>query len=294
MPEPHAHRVSAPQPGRRPRAAGQHKLQFPAAPTGWRATLLGLGRRRAVALFTVVSILVSLVVTALTSELVAGEVKGVDLLTAVLVPLLVTPLISNVGMSLLYEVEAAREHAHQMAVRDGLTNLYNRRFFMAQLASEATRALREQRPLSVVLIDVDHFKSINDTYGHATGDEVLELMAGLLLDAMRPYDVVARFGGEEFVALLPGSGLDAALTVAERLRDQVASLEVHGMPDRPAPQVTVSLGVSCLAPEDEGVAPMLARADQAMYEAKRGGRNRCVVLAPPGTAGGLQRAGAVT
>jgi diguanylate cyclase (GGDEF)-like protein len=108
---------------------------------------------------------------------------------------------------------------------------------------------------------------------------------------MRPYDVVARFGGEEFVALLPGSGLDAALAVAERLRAQVAGLKVHGMPDRPAPQVTVSLGVSGLAPDDEGVAPMLARADQAMYGAKRSGRNRCVVLAPAGAAGGQRPAG---
>ena len=177
-----------------------------AALTGWRGALLRLGQRRAVALITLASVVLSVALTAAVNVALDNIDKmPTDLLIAILVPLLVAPLVSHAALGLLQEVDAARQALQHLAIRDGLTKLYNRSFFMAKLQAETSRALREGNPLSMVMVDVDHFKAINDQLGHAAGDDVPERLASVLIAGLRPYDMSARYGGEEFVALLPGA-----------------------------------------------------------------------------------------
>lgn len=256
------------------------------APAGWRRVLLRLGHGRAVALVTGVSVALSLAVTAVVNVALGNTTQLViDLLIATLVPLMVAPLVSHYALGLLFELEHLREQLQHAAIRDALTQLYNRRFFVARLDTEIERARRTGQPLSLLMIDVDHFKAINDTYGHSTGDDVLERLAVLLIGAMRPYDLVARFGGEEFVALMPSARLDQAEAVAERIRCAVESMPVSWPGTQGtgrAGPVTASVGATVLSEAGEHAADLLARADRAMYAAKNGGRNRCVALPPPG------------
>ncbi len=159
----------------------------------------------------------------------------------------------------------------RLAVMDGLTEVANRRNFLERLEAEAGRARRYGRPLSVAMIDLDHFKAINDAHGHAAGDEALRRFAAFCREALRASDVIGRLGGEEFGIVLPETGIDAALPVMERLREMVGAQRNHEAAGFIG--FTISVGVAELRPEDE-VSKLLSRADQALYAAKRQGRNR--------------------
>lgn len=254
---------------------------------GWRGVLLRSGHWQAVGIITLMSVLVSVLVT-VAVVLTMGNIETLplDVTVAVLVPLVVAPLVSHRAMGLLYELEESRVLLHQLAIRDGLTHLYNRRFFMGRLDTELERARREGSAISVLLMDLDHFKSINDRFGHATGDEVLERFASVLIHATRPYDLVARHGGEEFVALLPGASLEEARVVAERVRETTRQIRFSLSGDGQGPEhgLTVSLGISGLGGVEDSGAALLERADRAVYAAKAGGRNRTVCI-PPGDRG---------
>ncbi|MBI2943445.1 MAG: sensor domain-containing diguanylate cyclase [Candidatus Wallbacteria bacterium] len=153
---------------------------------------------------------------------------------------------------------------------DEMTGLYNYRTFRALLGREFTRLERYGEPLSLLLLDIDYFKKVNDTYGHQTGDAVLRALASLLLDTKRGVDAVARYGGEEFVMILPDTDLDGAALLAERVRKQVAAQPI--LPDR---SVTVSIGVASFTASDRGPEDeLIHRADMALYRAKQSGRNR--------------------
>jgi diguanylate cyclase (GGDEF)-like protein len=167
------------------------------------------------------------------------------------------------------ELVARARHA---ADHDHLTGARSRRAFFDLAAHERARALRAGSPLSLLLFDVDHFKRINDTHGHATGDRVLADIVERAGAVMRNIDVVARLGGEEFAVLLPDTALDTALLVAERLRAALDRASDAGSLDT---GYTVSIGVATLAP-DESIDAMLSRADAALYAAKAGGRNAVV------------------
>jgi diguanylate cyclase (GGDEF)-like protein len=250
----------------------------------WRAVLLRSGHWQAVGIITLMSVLVSVLVTmAVVLSMGSVETLPMDLTVAVLVPLVVAPLVSHRAMGLLYEVEEARVLLHQLAIRDGLTQLYNRRFFMGKLDIELERARREGSPLSVLLMDLDHFKSINDRFGHATGDEVLARFASVLMEATHPYDLVARHGGEEFVALLPGASLKEAQGVAERVREAAQDIRftLPGNGSHTEHGLTVSVGISGPGGGEESASALLERADRAVYAAKAAGRNRTVCI-PPG------------
>ena len=246
---------------------------------GWRRVLMRLGPRQAVVAVTLLSIGLSLVVTA-----GVGLANGLYpvpwsyMAIAVAVPAIVAPLAVSMIVTLMHEADASRRALRELAVRDGLTNLYNRRFFMARLEAEVARAQRDGTPLSVCMIDVDHFKRINDQRGHATGDDVLERLAAVLIASLRPYDVSARYGGEEFAAVLPGATLEDAARTAERLREAIAEVRIPAFGDATTPHVTASLGVTALAGGHDSASALLTRADRAMYQAKSGGRNRCVSL----------------
>ncbi|AKQ56703.1 diguanylate cyclase [Bordetella hinzii] len=166
---------------------------------------------------------------------------------------------------------------------DGLTGLGNRRYLDEYLAAEWARAHREQRELSLLMIDVDHFKLFNDLYGHIAGDEALKRVAGTIFACCdRSSDLAARFGGEEFAMVLPGKTAGSARLTAEKLRRNVEALQIPHAEGGTGPWLTVSLGVSTLVPaSDRPYTDLIEQADRGLYEAKRQGRNR-VVQAPDG------------
>ena len=169
------------------------------------------------------------------------------------------------------------ERMERMATTDGLTNLVNHRHFQGLFDSYLARAERYGRKLSLILLDIDHFKTINDTYGHPVGDRVLKRMAGVLSVAARKTDVVARYGGEEFAILLEETDREGARLHAERLRETVEKEEFHC--DNGRFRCTLSLGVAAFPDDAAHKAAVIECADQALYEAKRGGRNRVVTFA---------------
>jgi two-component system cell cycle response regulator len=166
----------------------------------------------------------------------------------------------------------------EMAITDGLTSLYNRRFMTTHLEQTLDQAQRQERSLAVLIADMDHFKSVNDTYGHDAGDAVLKELAERMRGSVRGVDLVCRFGGEEFVVILPDTDLDTAGVVAERIRSRVAA-DGFRLPDGQVIDRTVSVGIGALQSPDDTVETILKRADGALYDAKTGGRNRVVAKA---------------
>lgn len=167
-----------------------------------------------------------------------------------------------------------------MSITDDLTQLFNRRYFHARLEEEIERARRYDHPVSLFMMDIDHFKPVNDNYGHQTGDEVLKVIGSILKSNTRRADIVARYGGEEFVVLLPETEQETARVAAEKIR---AAIEGHSFtaPEGPLFHVTASFGVSCLDVTDPNTADIagsiVKEADDAMYQAKETGRNRVAV-----------------
>lgn len=160
----------------------------------------------------------------------------------------------------------------QLATRDALTQLCNRRYFLQQAQGEFLRARRYKKPLAAVMIDLDHFKKINDTYGHSSGDQVLIQFAEVCRQSLRSSDLLARYGGEEFILLLPETPLAEAREAAERLR---RTIEAHLFCiEQGCVHITASFGVSVRQPEDASIEALINRADQALYTAKQNGRNR--------------------
>lgn len=166
----------------------------------------------------------------------------------------------------------------EMAVTDALTGLHNRRYLESQLPQLVEEAANGGRLLSVLTLDVDFFKAVNDTYGHDAGDRVLQEMAGRIRGSVRGTDLACRTGGEEFVVVLPGTDLPTAERVADRIRKMVAAKSFLAAPGCYLP-VTASVGVSSLATGGDSAEDLLKRADQALYRAKREGRNRVVSAA---------------
>jgi two-component system, cell cycle response regulator len=175
--------------------------------------------------------------------------------------------------------EAFQQQMYESALRDNLTKVFNRKHFNDLLTKEFAFASRHAAPLALLFVDLDHFKKVNDTFGHPAGDFVLSEVSGVLSGAIRAEDVVARFGGEEFVVLCRGTERTGAMELAERLRKEIGDRRyVYGGKVIP---VTISVGVALMPdPSMTQPAALLAAADKALYEAKRAGRNRVVVAAP--------------
>jgi diguanylate cyclase (GGDEF)-like protein len=186
-------------------------------------------------------------------------------------------LLSALGSFAAVSIDNARLHQRtlELACTDGLTGLYNHRHFKKMFAEEVARAGRYHKPLSIIMCDVDSFKVFNDRFGHPNGDIVLQEIAGLLRQLLRGCDTICRYGGEEFVALLPETALAAAVHVAERIRGSVAERSPDFLGHVTGGQgVTVSVGVASF-PEDGSSEELLLKAvDQLMYQAKRNGKNR--------------------
>jgi diguanylate cyclase (GGDEF)-like protein len=169
------------------------------------------------------------------------------------------------------ELKHAREALLRMATTDELTGLANRRHFMENLHAEFDRARRYGTAFSLIMMDIDHFKHINDTWGHKAGDLALQQTALTLKHSLRTSDIVGRVGGEEFAILLPETEADAAQVTAEKLRQAVEALSVHFDGNRIP--VTISGGVAGCSGDDTGIDEIYIRADSAMYQAKKDGRN---------------------
>jgi diguanylate cyclase (GGDEF)-like protein/PAS domain S-box-containing protein len=175
-------------------------------------------------------------------------------------------------MQQLAEIEALQVTLKEQAMRDPLTGLYNRRFFEEACANELARAQREGYPVALAMFDVDHFKAVNDTYGHAAGDEVLIAMARLLRDHARVSDVACRYGGEEFMLLLPHIALEDARARVEQLRQECADSAIAFGSFRMS--VTVSIGLAAYPAHGLTARELIGRADEALYRAKNLGRNQ--------------------
>ena len=176
---------------------------------------------------------------------------------------------------LIKKLYAAQEQLREMSVTDELTGIHNRRFIMERLGEEFQKARRTNTPLAAIMLDLDHFKNINDTYGHPFGDVVLKTVAERVKGRLRAYDLFGRAGGEEFLILTPLTPLGDATVLAERIRDIIRSEKIgDGISEV---TMTASLGVSVLTERDEDPDALLGRADRALYKAKEQGRDRVAV-----------------
>lgn len=232
--------------------------------TGW---LLRMGVARAViattAFSTLVSVSISLAINVLRNELH----PLVDwLLPSTLVPVIVTPGIAYAFLSLAWRLETAKAALQRAATTDALTGACNRH----DLLDNRLALLPAQRPFGVLMLDIDHFKAINDADGHGAGDAVLVAVTRTCQARLRTSDIFCRWGGEEFLAVLPGCDLQGAVRVAENLRGAVAAMRV---PEASRP-VTVSIGIAVSGAESGTFAEVLNEADRQLYRAKKAGRDR--------------------
>ena len=175
--------------------------------------------------------------------------------------------------------ERLRDNVQQsieMAITDALTGLYNRRYMESHLGALVEQAAARGKPLTALVLDIDYFKSINDTYGHDAGDDVLREFATRIKKSIRGIDLACRLGGEEFVIVMPETDMAVATIVAERLRRRIASEPFAIQQGTKRIEVTISIGIATLDTADDNAATILKRADQALYRAKRDGRNRVV------------------
>lgn len=182
-------------------------------------------------------------------------------------------ILQNVVAFLQKDLKNAR--LFEMATTDSLSQLYMRRYFENRLDDELRRLQRHAEPCALLMLDIDHFKLVNDNYGHQTGDEVIRSVGRLLKEVCRQgVDLPARYGGEEMIVLLPQTTHEGAMTVAERIRQAVSALHVPAMDPKPFPQVTLSVGVACYGDHGKTRVELIEAADQALYRAKASGRNR--------------------
>jgi diguanylate cyclase (GGDEF)-like protein len=180
------------------------------------------------------------------------------------------------------ELRSAIAELEQLALRDGLTGLFNHRYFQECLEAEVSRARRQSQPVGLLFIDVDHFKHYNDRHGHPAGDRLLRRLATVLTGGRdsglprvaRISDTVARYGGEEFVMILPATPLEGCLVRAERLLRTIAEYPFEYRESQPGGHVSVSIGVACFPTHADDKQQLIARADAMVYAAKREGRNR--------------------
>ncbi len=240
--------------------------------------LIALPKGAGEVLIVVVSVVASLLFTWLYVELL--EPPSVllfhSLVIAFFVPLVVASPVSAVLLYLLRQLDTARQTAHALAHTDALTGCANRRRWMDVALRQWQRHQAGEQALSMVLVDLDNFKRINDQFGHDAGDAVLCAAAQAIERTLRPGDLMARWGGEEFVALLPGAPVPHATEAAERVRQAIEiapAPAISGGATRPP--VTASIGVATLRP-GESLDSLINRADAAMYAAKRKGKNCCV------------------
>ncbi len=193
-------------------------------------------------------------------------------------------ILTNIANVASLAIDNAR--LYRQATTDGLTGLYVRSFFMVRMEEEANRSARYGRTFSLLVMDIDHFKKFNDSYGHQTGDEVIKLVCQIVKRAIRVgLDVPGRYGGEELVLILPETSAEGAMVVADRIRKNVENTPLPG-PNGESLRVTISVGVATFPGQGDNAHQLFERADQALYQSKQNGRNRCTMASIPPRPGG--------
>ncbi|GEM87620.1 GGDEF domain-containing protein [Meiothermus granaticius] len=228
---------------------------------GYGSTLVGL---------VLASVLLSVLITAGINLLIDGQVGRTGVLIAMVVAGSVSLLFGGIQLRLLQRLEQTREELHRLSITDELTGAYNRRYFLAQATQAFAQARAQGEPFALVLFDADDFKRVNDTYGHLAGDRVLQQVVKAARSSLRKGDLLARWGGEEFIALLPGTGREEALRVAQRLQEGMLQTSL-GLEEF---RITMSFGVAVCQPSMRDLDDLLSQADDALYRAKAQGKNR--------------------
>ena len=240
-----------------------------------RQFFLEQGVGKGIAYSTFASILLSVLITFLISTVFGNDpgVQGYSL--AIVIPAIIASIASYINLSLYFELEQSRQEIHNLAITDDLTQTFNRRYFFELAEREFERSRRNGRSLAIVLFDIDDFKQVNDNHGHLVGDLVLQEICRACQIVVRPYDVFARFGGEEFIFLLPDTDEMRARAFADRLRQLISKhiVSFNGT----TIQTTVSVGTAIFNPKKDTLDDLINRADNALYSAKRSGKNRLEV-----------------
>jgi diguanylate cyclase (GGDEF)-like protein len=237
--------------------------------------LVRLGYRRALLLVvgtcTLAAVGLVAVLMAVFDVALAERSKGIVIAT--LVPAPIAGILAHMMLTVVFELERTRSALNEIACRDSLTQVFNRGHFVECLSIAFQTAREGGRPLSLLMIDIDHFKAVNDEHGHPAGDRVLQALALACRDGLQEEDVVARFGGEEFVVLAPDLAASDAFELAERLRRRISELRVP-LEGGQSLGITASIGVGTTVADEDHWEALIARADAALYRAKREGRNR--------------------
>lgn len=222
------------------------------------------------------SILISVLITFLISLLFGNNpgIQGYSL--AVIIPSIIASIAGYITLSLYFELEQSRQEIHALANTDDLTQIFNRRYFLELAERELERSRRNGHSLAIILFDIDDFKHVNDSHGHLAGDFVLRITCQTCKVIVRPYDVFARFGGEEFIFLLPDTDEQHAKAVAERLRNLISRRVVSY--NEIDVQITISVGIAIFDPQKDTLDDVISRADSALYLAKQLGKNRLEVV----------------
>lgn len=220
---------------------------------------------------TVGSVLVSLLITTVLSRLFNDPVGPLGYSLAVIIPAVTASFAGYVTLSLYFELEQSRQEIQTLAVTDHLTQIINRRHFFELADRELERFRRSGSPLTIVLFDIDNFKQVNDNFGHLGGDQVLQQVCKTCRSVARSYDIFARFGGEEFIFLLPGSNTQRARAFTDRLRQTVSNqaISVNGT----VVSITISIGTAVTTSRGDTLDDLISRADHALYKAKNLGKN---------------------
>ena len=232
----------------------------------FRRWLRRLGVMRMAAMLTIISIVISLLLTTLLAYLLGGSPGPVGLLIATLVPLIIAPIMSVQMLALLQRLDRAEERLRALSITDELTQAYNRRYFISLAEGELARIRRYGGTCSLAILDLDRFKQINDTHGHLAGDEALRAFSRLCQQHLRAADTFARYGGDEFIVLLPGASPEMARGVVDRIRLTLAS-DSDG-------ELRLSAGIAGFDPVAANLDQLVKRADDALYAAKRSGGNQ--------------------
>ncbi|MFP3854335.1 MAG: GGDEF domain-containing protein [Anaerolineales bacterium] len=235
----------------------------------------GFGAVAVTAAVTLLSVILAVALAAGLDLLIKGFIARGDLLVAGLIAAILAPLMTYSFIRLSQQLAEAEERLRILATVDDLTQAFNRRQLLALAQLEWERAERYQRELSLAILDIDHFKRINDSYGHQLGDRVLRQISQLCQSELRRPDRLGRYGGEEFILLLPETGAQEAVVVAERLRQ---SIENHNfLTPSGKVGITASFGVATLSSKTPDIDALLRYADEALYIAKSEGRNKVVL-----------------
>ncbi len=235
-----------------------------------------LGLVKSIFLVTGLSILVSITITATVTTIVYGDFGLAALAIAIVVPSALAPTFGYFTLKVLFQLYKTEERLHTLAITDDLTGVFNRRHFL-KLAQEQIEQVILGAPIfSIILFDIDNFKHVNDTYGHSAGDQALRYLSKACLNNTRKTDIFARFGGEEFIIMLPNTNQHEAGEFAERIRTLLEGMRVpyNGIEFG----LTISAGVASSRPEYLDLDDLLLNADNALYQAKELGKNRTVVF----------------